>query len=256
MRRKKYILAVAGALSLLQCITGYAGTWSKEGNDWIYQKDDGSYAEYEWFQDNGDWYYCSRWGIMEKNTVIDGYYIGADGRRLSSEDTENPLYGEKVCGTCYMQVNSYKDCGSYYKADVTLYDNSYYTNDELNYAAGDKIWIEHKNAYGTVISASFSTSGDVQIEAKCGRDTYIFSKDHALYCPYRDEEQVLHRKIKDAEVRIPKDITIVPTAENQDNAVLKTTLNAFLNEKEIRLIPVFDGNTVRTFYEDSINYAS
>lgn len=252
MKRKTYILAMAGALSLLQCITGYAGTWSKEGSNWIYKKDDGTCAEYEWVQDNGAWYYCSRWGIMEKNTVIDGYYIGADGRMLSADDMENPLYGEKVCGTCYMQINSYRDCGTYYKAKVTLYDNSYYTNNELNYVAGDKIWIEHKNAYGTVISASFSTSGDVEIEAKCGRDTYIFSKDCALYCPYRGEEQVLHRKIKDTEVVIPKDVLIVPAMDYQSNTALET----FLNQKEIWLIPVFDGNKVCTFYEDSVNYAS
>ena len=50
MRHKKYILAIAGALSLLQCITGYAGTWSKEGNDWIYLKDDGSYADMNGFR--------------------------------------------------------------------------------------------------------------------------------------------------------------------------------------------------------------
>ena len=252
MKRKKYILAMAGALSLLQCITGYAGTWSKEGNDWIYKKDDGNYAEYEWVQDNGDWYYCSRWGTMEKNTVIDGYYIGADGRMLSADDTENPLYGEKVCGTCYMQINSSKDCGAYYEAKATLYDNSYYTNDELNYLVGDKIWIEHKKAYGTVSSASVSTSGDVEIKAKYGRDTYIFSKDCTLYCPYGDEEQMLHRKIKDTEVVIPKNVRIVPVMDYQTN----TTLDTFLNQKETWLIPVFDGNRVCTFYEDSINYAS
>lgn len=252
MKYKKYILAIAGILSLLQCITGYAGTWSKEDDNWIYVKDDGSYAEYEWIQDNGAWYYCSRWGNMEKNTVVDGYYLGADGRMLSPEDTENPLYGEKVCGTCYMQVNSYKDSGSYYKAKVTLYDSSYYTNNELNYVKGDKIWIEHKNAYGTVTSASIGTGGDMMIEAKHGRDTYIFTRDCALYCPYGDEEQVLHRKIKDTEVMIPKDISIIYTMD----VPAYTTLDTFLNESGRSLIPVFEGNRVCVFYEDLMNYAS
>lgn len=90
-----------------------------------------------------------------------------------------------------MGVNSYVDCGAYYKAKVTLYDSSYFANDELNYAVGDKIWIEHKGAYGTVTYASMGTNGDVVIEAKCGKDMYRFSKDSALCFPYEDEEQVL-----------------------------------------------------------------
>ena len=46
MRRKKYIWAVAGALSLMQCISAYAGTWTQETlgetKRWIYTNDDGS----------------------------------------------------------------------------------------------------------------------------------------------------------------------------------------------------------------------
>ena len=30
-----------------------------------------------------------------------------------------------------MQINSYKDCGTYYKAQVTLYDSSYYSNEKV-----------------------------------------------------------------------------------------------------------------------------
>ena len=256
MKSKKYILAIAGVLSLMQCVASYAGTWEQDGQSWKYKKDNGNYAEYEWVQDNGDWYYCSRWGFMEKNTVIDGYYVGADGKMLSQDDKANPLYGEKVYGTCYMGVNSYVDCGAYYKAKVTLYDSSYFANDELNYAVGDKIWIEHKGAYGTVTYVSMGTNGDVVVEAKCGKDTYRFSKDSALCFPYEDEEQVLSRKIKDAEVMIPKNVTIISVKGYEENALFKVTLDTFLNENWSRLVPVFDGNVVRVFYDDYINYAS
>lgn len=109
MKNKKYVLMIAGAMSILQCFAAHAGIWAQDGDQWKYQKDDGTYAEYEWVQDSGDWYYCSRWGNMEKNTVIDGYYLGADGRMIPESDTENPLYGETVYSTCYMQVNSYED---------------------------------------------------------------------------------------------------------------------------------------------------
>ena len=88
MKNKKYVLMIAGAMSILQCFAAHAGIWAQDGDQWKYQKDDGTYAEYEWVQDSGDWYYCSRWGNMEKNTVIDGYYLGADGRMIPESDTE------------------------------------------------------------------------------------------------------------------------------------------------------------------------
>ena len=62
-------MLIAGAVSVLSCFTAYAGAWEQDGEDWKYKKDNGSYAEYEWVQDSGDWYYCSRWGVMQKNTV-------------------------------------------------------------------------------------------------------------------------------------------------------------------------------------------
>ena len=40
------------------------------------------------------------------------------------------------------------------------------------------------------------------------------------------------------------------------NALFKVTLDTFLNENWSRLVPVFDGNVVRVFYDDYINYAS
>ena len=52
MKSKKYILAIAGVLSLMQCVASYAGTWEQDGQSWKYKKDNGNYAEYEWVQDN------------------------------------------------------------------------------------------------------------------------------------------------------------------------------------------------------------
>lgn len=60
MKNKKYVLMIAGAMSILQCFAAHAGIWAQDDDQWKYQKDDGTYAEYEWVQDSGDWYYCSR----------------------------------------------------------------------------------------------------------------------------------------------------------------------------------------------------
>ena len=255
MKNKKYVLMIAGAMSILQCFAAHAGIWAQDGDQWKYQKDDGTYAEYEWVQDSGDWYYCSRWGNMEKNTVIDGYYLGADGRMIPESDTENPLYGETVYSTCYMQVNSYEDCGTYYKAQVTLYDRSYYSNDELQYTRGDQFWIRPKGVYGTVSDMVMSTNGDMRLTVQCGRDSYEFTKDVALCFPYEQEEQVLSRKIKETEIFLPKNVVIVPVKGFEEYSLQKVTLDRFLNENWSRMIPVFDGKTVRTLYDDIVNYA-
>lgn len=255
MRNKRCVLLIAGVISVLSCFTAYAGAWEQDGEDWKYKKDNGSYAEYEWVQDSGDWYYCSRWGVMQKNTVIDGYYLGADGKMISASDTENPLYGEKVYSNCYMQINSYKDCGTYYKAQVTLYDSSYYSNDELQYNIGDKFLIRPKNVYGTVSDVQMDTSGDMWVTVKYGMDTYEFSKDAALYFPYDQEEQVLSRKIKETEVFLAKDVVIVPVKGYQADTVHKVTLERYLNENWSRMIPVFEGKNVRMLYDNIVNYA-
>ncbi len=157
---------IAGAMSILQCFAAHAGIWAQDGDQWKYQKDDGTYAEYEWVQDSGDWYYCSRWGNMEKNTVIDGYYLGADGRMIRNQ-TQKIHYTVKrytapvICRLTAMRI------GTYYKAQVTLYDRSYYSNDELQYTIGDQFWIRPKGVYGTVSDMVMSTNGEIVRNCPC-----------------------------------------------------------------------------------------
>ena len=90
------------------------------------------------------------------------------------------------------------------------------------------------------------------IEVKYGNDTYYFTQEDAIYTPYKGEEETLTRKIKDTEVLIPKNVEIIPTNGFE---VYKATLDTFVNEKMARLVPVFNGNTVRVLYDDIINYA-
>ena len=54
----------------------------------------------------------------------------------------------------------------------------------------------------------------------------------------------MSRKIKDAEVMIPKNVTIISVKGYEENALFKVTLDTFLNENWSRLVPVFDGNVV------------
>lgn len=67
MKSKKYILAIAGVLSLMQCVASYAGTWEQDGQSWKYKKDNGNYAEYEGYR------------IMETGIIV---HAGALWKRI------------------------------------------------------------------------------------------------------------------------------------------------------------------------------
>ena len=55
------------------------GWFNDGGNDGRYSGDDGKLHS-DWVKVNDDWYYFDRNGSIAKNTIIDGRYIGLDGR--------------------------------------------------------------------------------------------------------------------------------------------------------------------------------
>lgn len=81
------ILISASAILLSFPITSLAGNWQPIGNEWKYQKDDGSYVSDSWLSEQGISYYFNKDGWMLKNTLSpDGLPLGRDGKLLS--DTE------------------------------------------------------------------------------------------------------------------------------------------------------------------------
>ena len=63
--------------------------WFKDGgNDGRYSGDDGKLHS-DWVKVNDDWYYFDRNGSIAKNTIIDGRYIGLDGRWDGYGETPN-----------------------------------------------------------------------------------------------------------------------------------------------------------------------
>lgn len=75
-------------------ITSFAGTWQSTGNDWKYQKDDGSFLANSWLEDNGASYYFDANGIMLKNTLSpDGYTLGRDGKRIFFDEFIPHVFG-------------------------------------------------------------------------------------------------------------------------------------------------------------------
>lgn len=250
----KKIAAAALGLALMSTFSAFAGTWEKDGDNWTYKKDDGQYAEYEWIQDaDGSWYYCKRWGIMETNQMIDGYYVGADGRMVSKDDTANPLNQASIYGTCYMSVNSFQDQGDYYQANVTLYDSSFGTSEDFSgYSQDDKFWIEAVGDYGKVKSVSLSAYGDVYMEVSYGGETFAYDAEET-WCYGDGSETPVLRKVKEnVEVKIPKDISIIP-APGFERFTLST--DSYVNNSFYKMTPVFNGTVVEKLYDSFANYA-
>lgn len=49
------------------------------GNTWEYFGSDGSQIKNKWQKINGAWYYFDRYGYMETDEIIDGWYVNDDG---------------------------------------------------------------------------------------------------------------------------------------------------------------------------------
>ena len=257
MRKKSFtkIIALAGLAVFLNAGTAFAGNWEKDEISWRYLKDNGQYAEYEWIQDDdGSWYYFGRFGDMQSNTQIDGCYLRADGKMISEQDTSNPLYGETVYGTCYMNVTSYLDLGDHYKAKVTLYDSSFGTSDDFgHYRVGDKFWIENEGANGTVTSFNMDTGGNIYLEVRYKGTTYDYSQKVTFASNDDGGEALVLRKIKEnVDIEISKNIAIIPDERYMAHAI---SLADFLNSSVWKLIPVFNGTTVEQLYDCEVNYA-
>ncbi|NRT71437.1 N-acetylmuramoyl-L-alanine amidase family protein [Clostridium beijerinckii] len=52
--------------------------WINDNGNWYYLNASGA-MQTGWINDNGNWYYCNASGAMLTNTVVEGYYVGANG---------------------------------------------------------------------------------------------------------------------------------------------------------------------------------
>lgn len=86
---------LAAAMTMATGITAFAAGWKQDTNGWYYEYDDGSWQGCGWFTDPEDnaIYYLDPDGYMMSETTVEGYKLGADGRRI--EKTEEDIQREK-----------------------------------------------------------------------------------------------------------------------------------------------------------------
>lgn len=96
MKKKFLGLGIlTAALTLATGMTAFAGQWQQDTNGWYYLRDDGQWQWCGWFTDPADnsVYYLDPDGYMMSATVVEGYKLGDDGRRI--EKTEEDYQREK-----------------------------------------------------------------------------------------------------------------------------------------------------------------
>lgn len=95
--RKKFLVmaATAAALTMATGITAFAGTWKSDTWGTYYENEDGTRPVYAgWFTDpaDGSIYFMDPDGYIMVGTVVEGFKLGDDGRRV--EKTEEDLAKE------------------------------------------------------------------------------------------------------------------------------------------------------------------
>ena len=90
MKKKLYITATAGIMTLTIGMTAFAGQWKQDTTGWWWQEDNGSYPVNKWEEVNGKWYYFDSTGYMLHDTVTpDGYQVGSDGAWIAGNAVKN-----------------------------------------------------------------------------------------------------------------------------------------------------------------------
>ena len=77
--QESYFLNTQGAMMQNEWL--YDNTYKS----WFYLKSDGSYANLEWQQVDGKWYYFKKWGYMAKNEWHGNYYLTGTGAMATGE---------------------------------------------------------------------------------------------------------------------------------------------------------------------------
>jgi|GEM_PF-5092390 len=129
---KKQIRAVMAAavmiIAVAMTMTTWAGTWKHDSTGWRHVNANGTYQNSGWWQDtNGKWYFFDDSGYMLTDTWADGYYLGSDGacvKNVSADDAFCKDIKSQYGDNTVVFSKKVKDCGSYYEAEVDVYNGN------------------------------------------------------------------------------------------------------------------------------------
>lgn len=100
MRKQIHFLAVLSATAMMAAVTpmvanvpgflpaAFAASkagWVQDGDELRYRDSDGYYLTDTWKKNEGDWYYLNEDGFITRSAMVDEYYVGEDGKRVSNQ---------------------------------------------------------------------------------------------------------------------------------------------------------------------------
>lgn len=137
--------------------------WVKDNGSYYYYYSDGSLAT-GWQKLDGDWYYFYGDGSMTWSNEVDGYYLGSDGRMVTSEGWVNT--DENNYGTWYY-------VGSEEKV-VTGWNNIGDDFHYFNYPDGSMTWSNTIDGFD-IDSDGKIVSGTGWLQDEYSENWYYFS---------------------------------------------------------------------------------
>ncbi|SEA61858.1 hypothetical protein SAMN05216349_11928 [Oribacterium sp. KHPX15] len=149
---RKTVKSIAAAVLMATALstTSFAGQWLQYGQNWCYQKSDGSFARNQWVGN----YYLGSDGIMYTNSwTPDGYYVDATGKwdgrsAYGTSTTYEPVnaIGQLLYNSPRVNdmINYGETTFSYYGAPVEIISSA----DKVIYDRGTYYEIPNGRLYG------------------------------------------------------------------------------------------------------------
>lgn len=161
MKRKLLgITVITAALAISASMTAFAG-WVQDTNGWAYQDDNGSWRGAGWFTDpeDGSIYYLDPDGYMMTDTHVEGFRLGADGRRIEKTEEEIQKEAERKQREASRPSPSKELAAADLAAQAAKSSNAAVSTARLSYQAEmknlmDTIFIDARNTLDKSINGS------------------------------------------------------------------------------------------------------
>ena len=132
-----FMAAFAPNLTSLSVQAANAG-WVSENDSWVYRDADGDLLTDTWKKRGDDWYYLDSDGVQAADQQVDEYYVGEDGKRVSSQwvVVENEDYGNDDSEPEYYWYYYGKNGKMVVSRWVNINSNTYYFNEDGHMMTG------------------------------------------------------------------------------------------------------------------------
>lgn len=179
--KKVKIILTSLVMSMLLCMTAFAGQWMSDNNGWWYQNTDGSYLTDGWYWINGNCYYFGSDGYAYSDeTTPDGYTVNADGAWIIDGALQT-WETEVTIGAATVTVPNGYDIDADYEADAVSFD-------ETNGFAGTLVMSVHEAGINDIREAlgdeglqAMSDAIVPEILTEISQDTVFQSKSTEQY---------------------------------------------------------------------------